>query len=101
MVLTNPSLEKIFPIILNISAFTGTLGSVLFLKWFGRRNSLIIGSFIITVCTFILAMNFSHFDLANPEDNSALSKGIVPIILLLTRITFSLTLGPIIWVYLT
>lgn len=101
MILTNPSLEKIFPIILNISAFTGTLGCVFFLKWFGRRGSLLIGSLLISIFSLMLAYDFQNFNLTNVEENSPLSRGIIPIILLLIRITFSLTLGPVVWVYIT
>ena len=101
MLMTMPSLEKIFPIFLNIIAISGAIGSIVVLKCLGRKGALIYGSFLIGIFLFIVGYNFYIFNFDDLMDNSSLSKSIFVVMIVLIRFVFSLTLGPIVWLYIT
>lgn len=101
MLKTLPSLEKIFPVFLNFSGFLGTIVSIVILKWFGRKGALVYGGIAIGLFLFIIGYDFSIFDLDNVESNPTWSKLLFPFMLICIRITFSLTLGPVVWLYIT
>ena len=49
----------------------------------------------------VLGYDFSIFNLEDVENNSTMSKLLFPLMLVCIRITFSLTLGPVVWLYIT
>ena len=94
-----PSLSKIFPVIVNVVALVGVFTSFPALQTFGRKNSIQYGNALIILCLFGTARCFGSIDFSSLSDGSVLAKILMMLFLLAIRLFYSITLGPVVWVY--
>lgn len=94
-----PELSKVFPVIVNIVALVGVFLSFPALQTFGRKNSIQYGNVLIIFFLFCAARCFGYIDFSSLTDGSIFVKLFMMLSLLGIRLFFSITLGPIVWIY--
>lgn len=82
-------------------AVVGVFFSLPVLKAWGRKRNLELGGFSIALLLFLLARFFGQMNFNDMSQNSGTSQFFVMIIFITIRGLFSVTLGPIVWLYIS
>jgi SP family arabinose:H+ symporter-like MFS transporter len=89
-----PFLEKIVPLFLQIVGLMASLQTVRLLPTRGRKELIQDGSLVMGITLLIVAFCFLV------SDGGHLGGIIIVVGLVVARATFSMTLGPIVWLYI-
>lgn len=83
------------PLIANIFQLTATIISTCVLSRYGRKKPTLIGNFVICILNFIMAALF----LANAITQNVDLVYAAAAFIILFMITYSLSIGPVVWPY--
>ena len=96
-----PAFEKVFPIFINVMALIGCFGAIPLVKRLGRKKNLEIGALSISLLLFFLSYILSGYDFGDPKSNPVAESYLVMLLFIAIRILFSLSTGPIVFLYLS
>ena len=82
-------------------ALVGCLASIPLVKYLGRKKNLEYGALSISVSLLILAYILSGYDFNDPKGNPAKDSYLVMLLFISIRVLFSLSTGPIVFLYLS
>ena len=99
MLMTLPAYEKSFPILLHSIALVGVFASIPCLRLMGRKGTLVLGSIFLAAFLILFGLTLCTFDTSPTPNNSFLHILMVPILLLLVRLVYSMSIGPTVWFY--
>lgn len=94
-----PKLDRVFPIIINISGIFGALLSICVLAKFGRRTIIVNGTLLQGICLFVAFVLCFWVDYENPYTTSFKIRFTLGITYILIRIILSATFSPVVDLY--
>lgn len=94
-----PKLQRVFPIIINITGIFGALLSIYILAKFGRRPIILQGTLFIGICLVIVFFLCFTVDYQNPYKAPYSIRLSIGLLFIVIRVILSSTFGPIVDLY--